>query len=226
MGTLQKFAEEYNIHVKRAIRRFEKGVPATVEMPDRDNHSGAGVMIQVTQDILEFKDMLFMKMTDIDQVQLPLSRQAVCIVLHPARAPVYRAVLGCNNPWVLSSVEPIRSVKNLLHSSMNIKDRHLFRCIPVHYLLTAVCVHAAYSRHEQDCCGVEGYQADQRRNSRATEAAWLAGEAAESIGKRGDHRGGEPGAWLCCAIHTGSSQSKCDVTKCRHVASERHHESD
>lgn len=68
VGPLQKFAEEYNIHVRRAIRRYEKGVPATVEMPDRDN-TGAGVIIQVTQDILEFKDMLYLKMTDIDQVR-------------------------------------------------------------------------------------------------------------------------------------------------------------
>lgn len=67
VGPLQKFAEEYNIHVRRAIRRYEKGVPATVEMPDRDN-TGAGVIIQVTQDILEFKDMLYLKMTDIDQL--------------------------------------------------------------------------------------------------------------------------------------------------------------
>lgn len=85
VGSLQKFAEEYNIHVKRAIRRFEKGVPATVEMPDRDNQSsGAGVIIQVTQDILEFKDMLFLKMTDIDQVLPPSfhgERKVTCGVL-------------------------------------------------------------------------------------------------------------------------------------------------
>lgn len=67
MGALHKFAEEYNIHVNRAIRRFEKGVPATVELPDRGNH-GAGHIIQVTQDILEFKDMLYMNMTELDQV--------------------------------------------------------------------------------------------------------------------------------------------------------------
>ena len=46
-------------------------MPATVEMPDREN-GGTGVAIQLAQDLLEFKDMLFMKMTDIDQVQLPL----------------------------------------------------------------------------------------------------------------------------------------------------------
>ena len=45
-------------------------MPATVEMPDRDG-GGTGIAIQVTMDLLEFKDMLFMKMTDIDQVQLP-----------------------------------------------------------------------------------------------------------------------------------------------------------
>jgi VPS28 protein len=70
VGTLQQFAQQYNIHVTRGIRRFEKGVPATVELPNVSNQ--APVIIQVTQDILEFKDMLFMNMTDIDQVRTPL----------------------------------------------------------------------------------------------------------------------------------------------------------
>jgi hypothetical protein len=71
VGTLQQFAQQYNIHVTRGIRRFEKGVPATVEMPTVSNQ--APVIIQVTQDILEFKDMLFMKWTEVEQVCTRLS---------------------------------------------------------------------------------------------------------------------------------------------------------
>ena len=98
MGTLQKFAEEYNIHVRRAIRRYEKGVPATVEMPDRDN-TGAGVVIQVTQDILEFKDMLFLKMTDIDQVR-HTSASAYDLYVSPQHfVSWYPCPATWNTPW-------------------------------------------------------------------------------------------------------------------------------
>jgi hypothetical protein len=68
VGSLQKFADEYNIHVGRAIRRFEKGVPATVDMLPSKGQAGV-LLINVTQDILEFKDALFMEMTDIDLVR-------------------------------------------------------------------------------------------------------------------------------------------------------------
>lgn len=68
IGDLRSFAKSYDMHVNRAIRRYEKGVPETMESLSSKGQDGA-TLINVTQDILEFKDAIFMQLTDVDMVR-------------------------------------------------------------------------------------------------------------------------------------------------------------
>lgn len=68
IGDLRSFAKEYDMHVNRAIRRYDRGVPETMESLSSKGQDGA-TLINVTQDILEFKDAIFMEITDVDIVR-------------------------------------------------------------------------------------------------------------------------------------------------------------
>eukprot|EP00892_Ulva_mutabilis_P008753 jgi/Ulvmu1/624/UM001_0632.1 len=67
VGDLRTFAKDYDMHVNRAIRRYDKGVPETMESLSSKGQDGAA-LITVTQAILEFKDAIFMNMTDVDWI--------------------------------------------------------------------------------------------------------------------------------------------------------------
>lgn len=83
MGDLRTFAKDYNLHVNRAIRRYEKGVPETMESLSSKGQDGAA-LITVTQSILEFKDAIFMNLTDVDWVRIHVERTVhMVLVTHP-----------------------------------------------------------------------------------------------------------------------------------------------
>lgn len=70
VGDLRAFAAEYNLLADKAIRRFNAGIPATVEsLPMATGGRNAGALIAVTTDIIELKDALFIDMAEVDVVR-------------------------------------------------------------------------------------------------------------------------------------------------------------